>query len=166
MSSWRPREKRMEILKDSHAGAFAIITCTVYFFMMYGVLDMVQGELVRIYVFTFLLSRSFSGFSVVTFPKASAKGTVAGFAKNAQTRIIQITCVIYVLLCGAGMFLLHPVYGTAMLVGAALAFVWYYRMAMKNFGGINGDLAGCYLSVSELVMPFALVIADAVMRLW
>ena len=166
MSSWRPREKRMEILKDSHAGAFAIITCTVYFFMMYGVLDMVRGELIKIYVFTFLLSRSFSGFSVVTFPKASAKGTVAGFAKNAQTRIIQITCVIYVLLCGVGMFLLHPVYGTAMLVGAALAFVWYYRMAMKNFGGINGDLAGCYLSVSELVMPLALVIADSVMRLW
>ena len=26
LSSWRDREKRLEILKDSHAGAFAVIT--------------------------------------------------------------------------------------------------------------------------------------------
>ena len=34
MSSWRPLDKRLEILKDSHAGAFAIIACAVYFFLM------------------------------------------------------------------------------------------------------------------------------------
>ena len=31
LSSWRDREKRLEILKDSHAGAFAVITACVYF---------------------------------------------------------------------------------------------------------------------------------------
>ncbi|MDO4323657.1 MAG: adenosylcobinamide-GDP ribazoletransferase [Lachnospiraceae bacterium] len=163
LSSWRPKEKRLEILKDSHAGAFAILAGVIYFFLMYGVVDMVQGEMVELYAFTFLISRSFSGFSVVTFPKASAKGTVAGFARNAQTRIIQVTCVGYVLLCAAAMLFLHPVYGAAMLAGAALTFVWYYRMAMKNFGGINGDLAGCYLSVSELIMPFTLVAVNVIM---
>ena len=153
MSSWRPREKRLEILKDSHAGAFAIITCTVYFFLLYGVLDMVQGELAVTYAFTFLISRALSAYSVVTFPKASAKGTVAGFSKTAQTRVIQTTSVIYVLLGAAGMAFWQPVYAAAALLGAGITFIWYYRMAMKNFGGINGDLAGCFLSVCELVMP-------------
>lgn len=159
MSSWRPLEKRLEILKDSHAGAFAIIICTAYFFLLYGVLDMVQGEMVRVYAFTFIISRSFSGFSVVTFPKASVKGTVAGFARNAQTQTIRAVSIVYILLFGGIMLWLHPLYGGAALLGAALAFVWYYRMAMKNFNGINGDLAGCYLSVCELVMPLAMVAA-------
>jgi adenosylcobinamide-GDP ribazoletransferase len=165
MSSWRPREKRLEILKDSHAGAFAIITCAVWFFMQYAVVDSLQGDLVPVYAFTFLISRSFSGFSVVTFPKASANGTVAGFSRNAQTRIIQTTSVLYILIGMIGMIWLHPVYGLAAIAGAGLTFLWYYRMAMKNFGGINGDLAGCFLSVCELVMPLAIVAADAVMKL-
>lgn len=157
MSSWRPREKRLEILKDSHAGAFAVIACAVYFFLLYGTVDMVQGELVPVYAFTFMISRSFSGFSVVTFPKASIKGTVAGFSKSAETRIIQITCIAYVILCAAAMLLLQPAYGAAALIGAVLTFGWYYHMAMKHFGGINGDLAGCFLSVCELVVPLMMV---------
>ena len=36
LSSWRDREKRLEILKDSHAGAFAVITACVYFFVLFG----------------------------------------------------------------------------------------------------------------------------------
>lgn len=164
MSSWRPVEKRLEILKDSHAGAFAIITCTVYFFLLYGVLDMVQGELAVIYAFTFLVSRALSAFSVVTFPKATSKGTVAGFSKTAQTRVIQATSALYLLLAAAGMLLWQPVYGAAALAGAGVTFLWYYRMAMKNFGGINGDLAGCFLSVCELVMPLFAVAAELVMK--
>lgn len=162
MSSWRPREKRLEILKDSHAGAFAIIICAGYFFLLYGVVDMVQGDMIPVYVCIFLVSRSLSGFAVVTFPKASASGTVAGFARDAQTRIIQTTMILYLILGGIVMVALHPVYAVAGILGAGLTFLWYYRMAMKNFGGINGDLAGCFLSVCELVMPLTMVIAGLI----
>ncbi len=164
MSSWRPREKRLEILKDSHAGAFAIITCVVYFFLLYGILDMLDGKMAAVYAFTFVVSRSFSGFSVVTFPKASAKGTVAGFSKNAQTRTIQACDILYVILCAVVMIWMHPLYGISSMLGAVWTFAWYYRMAMKNFGGINGDLAGCFLSVCELVVPLMIVISDVIFR--
>lgn len=163
MSSWRTREKRLEILKDSHAGAFSIIACAVYFFLSYAVLDMVQEEMVWVYAFTFIISRSLSAFSVVTFPKASANGTVAGFSKNAQTRIIQMTSVLYVILCVIAMILLQPVYALAGLLGALMTFGWYHYMAMKYFGGINGDLAGCFLSVCELVMPLGMVVAGMIL---
>ncbi|MCD7762031.1 MAG: adenosylcobinamide-GDP ribazoletransferase [Lachnospiraceae bacterium] len=159
MSSWRPMEKRLEILKDSHAGAFAIICGIVYFFLLYGVLDSVQGDMVAVYACCFAVSRSFSAFSVVTFPKASAKGTVAGFSKTAETRVIQATSICYILLTGGIMLLLQPVYGVAALLGAVLSFIWYYHRAMKYFGGINGDLAGYFLTVCELVMPLMIVIA-------
>lgn len=162
MSSWRPREKRLEILKDSHAGAFAVIACAVYFFLLYGVLDLVRGELVNIYVFSFIVSRSLSGFSVVTFPKASANGTVAGFSKSAETRVILTVELFYLLLCVVAMVLLQPLYGAAALAGAMFTFLWYHRMAMKHFGGINGDLAGCFLSVCEMAMPLAAVVISLI----
>ncbi|MCC8044167.1 MAG: adenosylcobinamide-GDP ribazoletransferase [Clostridiales bacterium] len=160
MSSWRPMEKRLEILKDSHAGAFAIICGIVYFFLLYGVLDSVRGEMAAVYACCFVVSRSLSAFSVVTFPKASAKGTVAGFSKNAQTRVIQATSVGYLLIAAIVMFVLQPVYAAAALVGAAASFAWYYHRAMKYFGGINGDLAGYFLTVCELAMPFAMVVVS------
>ena len=62
------------------------------------------------------------------------------------------------------MLALQPVLAAAALGGAMLTFLWYHHMAMKHFGGINGDLAGCFLSVCELVMPLAVVVADAVLR--
>ena len=37
LSSWQPREKKLEILKDSHAGAFAIIMGCSYFVLALGV---------------------------------------------------------------------------------------------------------------------------------
>lgn len=36
MSSWREREKRLEILKDSHTGAFAIINAGLWFVLFFG----------------------------------------------------------------------------------------------------------------------------------
>ena len=159
MSSWRPREKRLEILKDSHAGAFAIIICTCYFFLMYGTLDSLQPEMIPIYGFTFFVSRSLSALAVVTFPKASSQGTVAGFARDARTRIIQAVQFFYLMAAAAMMVILRPVYGISALLGAGVTFLWYYRMAMKNFGGINGDLAGCFVSVCELIMPLSMVAA-------
>ena len=164
LSSWRPREKRLEILKDSHAGAFAIIACAVYFFARYGVVDSVRGGMVPVYIFTFVISRSLSAFSVVTFPKASIKGTVAGFAKNSKTRIIQTTVLIYLLICGACMLVLQPSYAIGALLGAVAAFCWYHRMAMKDFGGINGDLAGCFLSVCELAIPLGIVVSSILIK--
>lgn len=163
LSSWRPRERRLEILKDSHAGAFAIIICCAYFFLLYGTLDMVQGEMMRVYPFAFVISRSCSAFSVVTFPKATAKGTVAGFSKTAQTRIIQMTSVLYIVICAVLMLYLSPIYGICVLAGAAGTMYWYYTMAMEKFGGINGDLAGCFLSVCELVIPLVLVVATGIL---
>lgn len=162
MSSWRPREKRLEILKDSNSGAFAVITCAVYFFLTYAVVDSLDGKQIFAYASVFVLSRSLSGISVVTFPKASANGTVAGFSRNAETRVIQTVLSCYILCVAGGFLFAAPFYAVVVTAAAALVFLWYYRMAMKNFGGINGDLAGCFLSVCELIVPLAVVLADRI----
>lgn len=159
LSSWRPMERRIEILKDSHAGAFAIITCAAYFFALYGVLSEIGVGMLPVYIGCFAVSRVLSGLSVVSFPKMKKEGTVADFSKKAETKRIQVTLGVYLVVLAALMLWQNPLYGAAALAGAGVTFWYYYRMAMKNFGGINGDLAGWFLSVCELVMPFCMVIA-------
>ena len=110
----------------------------------------------------FIVSRSLSGLSVVSFPKMKKEGTVADFSKKAETGRIRVTLICYLVLAITGMFILNPLYGAAAIVGAFLTFGWYYRMAMKNFGVINGDLAGWFLSNCELVMPLFMVAAHLI----
>ena len=47
--------------------------------------------------------------------------------------------------------------GFAAILAAGIVFGAYYRMAMKNFGGITGDLAGYFLQMCEIWMAAAAV---------
>ena len=46
---------------------------------------------------------------------------------------------------------------------AVLTFVYYYKMAMKEFGGTTGDLAGWFLQTSELVMLMLTVVGKMIL---
>ena len=70
MSSWQERERRLEILKDSHAGAFAIISCCVYFLFYFGVYSQATVRVFPIIGLSFILSRTLSGLAIILFPKA------------------------------------------------------------------------------------------------
>ena len=36
INSYQPIERKLEILKDSHIGAFALISCVTYFIISFG----------------------------------------------------------------------------------------------------------------------------------
>ena len=86
MSSWQERERRLEILKDSNSGAFAVITCAVYFMFYYGVYSQISARALAMIPFTFCLSRTLSGLAIVTFPKAKKTGSVSAMARGAKDR--------------------------------------------------------------------------------
>jgi len=164
LSSWQTRERRLEILKDSHAGAFAIITCVMYFIMLFGVYAQADLAVLAVMVPGFMLSRTLSALAIVFFPKAKKDGTAAAFSKGAETKRVGLIMIIYLLILAAGMIALHPLLGITALIAAALVFGYYHHMAMKNFGGITGDLAGWFLSICELMMPLSMVVVQIVIR--
>lgn len=164
LSSWQTQERRLEILKDSHAGAFAIISCAVYFLMYIGVYSCLSMRSIGVIAYSFMLSRTLSGLSVVTFPQARKKGMVADFSENASTKITRtVLCIYLIILC-----FMIPLNGGIcgiVCVGAAfIVFGYYYHMSIKNFGGVTGDLCGYFLQVCELVMAFVVVAADIVLK--
>ena len=74
MASYQGRERRLEILKDSHTGAFAVITCVVYFMFYYGVYSQASVRVFPVIGLSFMMSRAFSALAIVTFPKAKKDG--------------------------------------------------------------------------------------------
>ncbi len=78
LSSYQPMERRLEILKDSHAGAFAIISCSVYFLAYTGIYSMLTAHAAKVIAISFMLSRTLSGLSVICFPQARKKDGACG----------------------------------------------------------------------------------------
>ena len=157
LSSYKTMEEKLEILKDSHTGAFAIIVGCAWFILSLGVWSEVRPEMMPVLAVSFVLSRALSGLAVVVFPKAKNTGLAATFSGMAVKRTVALTMCGFLLLFGTLAIWLDPVYGVPMDLAAGLVFFYYYRMSKKKFGGITGDLAGFFLTVSELVMALTVV---------
>lgn len=157
LSSYKSMEEKLEILKDSHAGTFAIIVGIAYFLLSFGILSEAKTESIQILAVGFVLSRALSGLAVVSFPMAKNTGLAATFSDMAVKGRVRGVMVCYILLCAALMLWLDPVLGAAGFLGAGLDFWYYYRMSKKKFGGITGDLAGFFLQTCELVMALCVI---------
>ena len=97
INSYQSIERKLEILKDSHIGAFALITSITYFIAYFGVLSEINGEETIIISLGFILSRALSGLSIVTFPLAKKSGLAANFSDSAQKKKVKITMIMYII---------------------------------------------------------------------
>lgn len=170
LCSWGDREKKLQILKDPHLGAFAVIAALGYSFLYVGALyqlcETIQ-ETSRFWAYSlpaaFLVTeRAFSGLSVVSFPSAKKDGLAAAFAKAAakkKDRRILFLWLIFIPLIFAGIFGKKGLLAVAGLECMQfLLFGGYYIKSKKEFGGVTGDLAGFFLQVCELAALMALAV--------
>ena len=151
-SSYGDREKKLEILKDPHTGAFAIISLCCYFLLCVGIFSEMQTERLFAAALVFVFSRSLSGISVVTFQAAKNSGLLRTFQDGAQKRNVRIVLILWLLAVGAGLCLTAGVCGIVSAGVGLVVFFYYYRFSQKQFGGITGDLAGYFLQLCELFM--------------
>ena len=162
LSSWQERERRLEILKDSHAGAFAVITACAFFLIWYGAYSQLWTDrrALLIMALGFMVSRCLSGISVMMFPKARKDGTVAEFSRKAEDMIVRNVLIVYLGILLAVMIWIQPVMGILSFGTAILVFLYYHYKAMKYFGGITGDLAGYFLCLCEVGMAVVLAVVS------
>lgn len=162
MSSWQERKRRLEILKDSNAGAFAVIAACVYFLCWYGAYSQLWycDDALHVLCAGFVVSRCLSGIGVVTIPKAREDGLVAEFSRKAEDMKVRNVLIIYLVLMAALMIWQNPILGSAALVTAVLIFIYYRHMAMKYFGGTTGDLSGFFLCICEVGMALVLAVVS------
>ncbi|MBQ8507414.1 MAG: adenosylcobinamide-GDP ribazoletransferase [Clostridia bacterium] len=163
ISSWQTRERRLEILKDSHTGAFAVIGCGAYLIVSAGLYSELGLSGALPMACAFVLSRALSALALVLLPKANPGGLLSGFAKAAQKKAVCIACAVYILACTAVLALSCGVLGIFVLLAAFLSLLAYRRLAMKHFGGVTGDLAGWFVQVAELACLAVIVIGGKIL---
>ena len=165
--SFGDREKRLAILSDPHVGAFGVIRLILYILVaLAAVVVILQGAdntLMPIQVLTMTFSRTLSGWTSVTWQGAKKDGMLRSVAGDADGNAghqgaVRIVLAVEAIAVGAAMIVISPI-GGAIVVVACLAMMGiYYLMAMKDFGGVTGDLAGWFLCMTELIASVAMAV--------
>lgn len=170
--SRRPLAERQRILKDSHVGAFAVISALLLFMVFFSAMwALVEKEsvlpvwcLIAIPVF----SRSMSAREVMRCKPLSTSQYEQSFQPEAtrgfRRGIWMIwTLILLLLVVGMGIFgqaeatefLKYALVMTGMQLAASLLGGVYAR---KQLGGMSGDIAGFMLTWSELIAVISLAV--------
>jgi len=158
LASWQSRERRLEILKDSHVGAFAVLGCVGYLLLHAALLSEASATSGALLCCVFVLSRALSAWAMATFRSARPQGMLDAFAQAAHRRMVTVSCVVYAVLCAVVWSVFGGWLTLVCLLAAALCVIYYRHMAYKQFGGVTGDLAGWFLQVTELVLTAVIVL--------
>ena len=159
LSSHAERERKLEILKDSHCGAFAVIFFGLWLLLYFAGWAGVDGrESVLCAAWGFVTGRALSGLALNHWPHARKQGMLRTVADAGNKRAITVAMAVYLVLAVAGLLWISLWRGAAVIAVNALAFLWYRLMSMKKFGGVTGDLAGCFVTVAELAAVLVLAL--------
>lgn len=151
LHSYDKKEKKLEILKDSHVGAFAVI-CAICFFMLYaaGLTLIWKKNQLQLLGLSYIISRILSGMSLVWFPAAKEEGLSYSISSAAHKRTVKVVLVTLLAISFISAVVIQPVIGAVMALAAMWVWTYYFYMSKKQFGGITGDLAGFFLCLCEL----------------
>lgn len=161
LASWQTKERRLEILKDTHVGAFAVIGCVGYMLLMAGALSETSAHAGFMLAVCFVVSRSLSAWTLAAFPSARPNGMLDSFARAAHKRLVTVSSGVYLLLCAAVWLIFGGWLGLACLCLTVTWTQYYHHMSIKYFGGVTGDLAGWFVQTAELLLIAVIVFGGA-----
>lgn len=148
--SYQPRERKLEILKDSHIGAFAVIMLGCYGLLYAGAFSEVKEYvLLKNVCAGFVLSRCLSGIAAITFPTAKKNGMLVQFAWKAQKNVVLLLLLVQLAASICFMLWKTPLAGGAAAAAAFVIFLYYFIRCKKELGGITGDTAGYFVLLCE-----------------
>lgn len=155
LASYGDTAKKLAILKDPHCGAFAVIRLCSYFaaYLMLCACVQFTPRTGALWTLALMGERMLSGLAVAAFPLAKNTGLAHTFATAADRRTVCRVLAAGCLVWAVGILALG---GWVLLLAAGLVFAWYHRVAVRQFGGTTGDLAGWFLQKCELWMLAAL----------
>ncbi|MBQ8620131.1 MAG: adenosylcobinamide-GDP ribazoletransferase [Clostridia bacterium] len=162
LSAWQTKERRLEILKDSHVGAFAVMHCAMVLLMMAGLLSEAAAQDAPLLGACFVFSRAMSAWTSVRFKGARQDGMLRSFTQAAGRRAVTVCSAAYAMICLI-VWGMEGGYLVLALIGAAVLCTLYYRhMAYTQFGGVTGDLAGWLLQITELTLIAVIIIGGRI----
>jgi adenosylcobinamide-GDP ribazoletransferase len=146
VKSCRSLERRREILKDSHVGAFAVIGTVLLILAQFVLFASAPADgNYLILIFVPAMSRCCSALAVTVLKPMSTSQYAQ--QKKPKTHVVALA-VMACLLTAAG-FILCGKYGFT-LIGCMLGYGWALRKGYRSLEGMNGDISGYALTIGEL----------------
>ncbi len=165
LSSYQPAQKKLEILKDAHIGAFAVIRLLVLSLLYMAAVS----EVCDIFIFgiTFVMSRAVTAFSVVVMKPAKKTGMGAAEKESSNRKAVCISSFVWLALCIIAAYCLDGVFGLMVSVVMAavciLIYFLYKKKMYRELGGFTGDTSGWFLCVLETVSAYICVASTFLM---
>jgi adenosylcobinamide-GDP ribazoletransferase len=156
--SGKSRKKRLEIMADSHVGAFGIIAAILLLLLKYASLSGLSGMLVSVLLLMPMLSRWIMVSAISMFPYAKSSGMGLAFKQGATWQRLAIATAVALVV-------------TVLLMGwkglAVIAVLWLIAFGIASYfnsrlGGLTGDVYGALNEISEVLV---LILSIIVMRL-
>ena len=159
------RQKKLEILKDSRCGAFAVMACAGYLLLSFALWAECREDLLFILP-AFPASRALSALAAVNLRPAREEGMLRSFTDEGGRKAVTAASLLWLALCLLLWSALAAVAASpAVLIAPALvlaaALPVYRHLAYRDFGGVTGDLAGAFLQLTELALLAAFVVGEA-----
>lgn len=146
VKSCRDLARRREILKDSHVGSFAVIGLCMLMLSQFAVFASISNDKnCLILLFLPAVSRCGSALAVTALPSMSTSQYAA--QKKPTSHLVVLTGMLC-LFVALG-FVLFGHLGFA-LIGCMAGYGLALRRGYRSLAGMNGDIAGYALTISEL----------------
>lgn len=148
--SYRSLERRREILKDSHVGSFAVIGVALVLLAQFSAaLSLNSSANLAVLALIPVVSRCCSVFSILVLPPMSTSQYANRSDKLAAVPPVML--VLTLVLAGCMEIKMVPV----LLVGIA-GYALALLRAFQSLQGMNGDISGYAITLSELAALLAL----------
>jgi adenosylcobinamide-GDP ribazoletransferase len=153
--SSRPRERVLEIMRDSHIGTMGVLAVVAVLLLKVSLLTSITApdpDRWRLVFLAPIAGRCGLLVAMSLFPYARLEGGLATIFRSSGKRAVLLSAWAVVVVFGAGW--LCASYRGLVVAGAALAlavlFGWYTR---RRIGGYTGDTLGATSELVE-VLPF------------
>lgn len=144
--SRRDLETRQKILKDSHCGAFAVISMVIL-----GMFSLAAGSLEQTKPLSLLLVcvsvRAAAGLAVINL-RPMKTSQFSGMNRPGKGVTVWLGCLL------AACCVVPAVFGMWAPACAAIAYCFACAYGFRNLDGMSGDISGFALTIGELVGLF------------
>lgn len=162
-----PLEKKRTILKDSHVGAFAVISFCVLLLLQFCAVYSVcsaqapafSTKMMLPFLFIPIVSRTVSGMVMLHTRLISQAGFAASFRRDGgHWQSVSLVCIF--LLCLLAAFWFGGIMAGLVIIAVSVFGLIAAMYGIKQLDGISGDVCGYLLTIAECggLLFWALVI--------
>ena len=168
--SFRPLERRLEILKDPNVGAFAVVMLVILFFLQFaamftiiehtafGGLLLENRRYLALLVTIPVISRCCSALTIFVL----RHGPHSNYAPMLAQKLgpsHKIFILLFAAVITAASFVFTGVIGLVTVGAVIVGHTWSMRTVYKSFKGVSGDLLGYALVIGEVCGLIGLAVA-------